>query len=201
MLNVAQFILIIFILIILIVIYFWYEKSIYNINPRVIIFSSYMLLVIYMSLATISNILSLSFLPFILVAITFYDHKIDSRFLIYPSIFLIGYIPFCLFSNQQYLAKYLTIYTFFFLLTGVLLQFIEFVQGYGLDIRFRLTGHKFDFKIPMIIMSMLIILFISFNRLYNVNIVVWTLIYLLLTILFLTILESDKFKFLSLDSK
>jgi len=70
-----------------------------------------------------------SFIVFILSMIAFIIYKIDTRFLIFPAILLLGYAPFLLIAKQDILAENIAIYAYYFLVVGVIGQFIEYTKG------------------------------------------------------------------------
>jgi len=85
----------------------------------------YILIGINMYFGNHTYSVEIAFIGFILLTVAFYFIKIDSRFLILPAILLLGFIPFLLTIKQNVLAENLAIYVYYFLVVGVILQFIE----------------------------------------------------------------------------
>ena len=93
--------------------------------------------VIVTSLFEILNIESV-FLFFIFAGFLCYFFDIDSRYLILPAILSLWLCPFLLVYELESLAETVAIYVYYFLVVGVILQFIEF----KLDYKFRLEFEK-----------------------------------------------------------
>ena len=115
-----------------------YEKLIENVSAVALLIVIYVLLIINMFLSGYSVYSAeWAFLGFVIAGVIFYDSKIDSRFLIFPALILLGYIPFLLVAKQNALAETIAIYVYYFLVMGVGLQVAESVKNkefqYSLD--------------------------------------------------------------------
>jgi len=69
-----------------------------------------------------------AFVGFVISAVVFAIAKIDSRFLIFPAILLLGYCPFLLIGKLDKFAENIAIYAYYFLVVGVVLQFVEYIR-------------------------------------------------------------------------
>ena len=99
-----------------------YEKTIHHIHPSLALAFAYALVILNMFLGSKIYSLEWAFLGFLVIAVIFYDFKIDSRFLILPGIILLGYLPFLLVGYFNELAEVIAVYVYYFLVIGVVLQ-------------------------------------------------------------------------------
>ena len=86
------------------------------------------------SFGVISVSSEILFIPFVLVALGFFMFKFDSRFLILSAILYLWLAAFFLAYDYENTANNLAIFAYYFLVVGVLLQFIEFKLDYVLKI-------------------------------------------------------------------
>lgn len=167
--------------IILAILHHFYNKSIYKINPRLILFLGYLILIINMFLATNAYSIEWAFLGFMIAAVLFYDFKIDSRFLILPALLLLGYIPFLLMGAQKEIAETTAIYVYYFLVAGVVLQIIEHVKKIENSIDFdkiiKKLIYRINWIIPITIFGLISVGIIIGNRFMNLELWKWTSVY------------------------
>ena len=88
----------------------------------------YFLIGINMFFGTHSYSIELAFIGFILLAVVFYFLNIDPRFLILPALLLLSFVPFLLTIKKSVLAENIAIYVYYFLVVGVIMQFIEVIK-------------------------------------------------------------------------
>jgi len=88
----------------------------------------YILISVNMYFGTKLYSIELAFVGFIILAIIFYLLKIDSRFLILPALLLLSFVPFLLTIKYSVLAENLAIYVYYFLVVGVIMQFVEVMK-------------------------------------------------------------------------
>lgn len=177
----------VFILIILlffILFYFfhrYYEKAVFYINPKIILFIVYLILITNIILQIRYYSVEWAFLGFLICAVICYDSKIDSRFLILPALFLLGYVPFLLIAKYQVLAELLAVYVYYFLVLGVGLQFIEYIRkteprlNFEEVIRETITGS--NWIITSVFLGLIEIIIIILNRFYNLIVWEYTVLY------------------------
>ncbi|MBR9704504.1 hypothetical protein GOV12_03775 [Candidatus Pacearchaeota archaeon] len=159
-----------------------YEKAIYHVNPRMILIIIYILLIVNMILGTFLYSIEWAFLGFFIATVIFYDSKIDSRYLIIPALLLLGYIPFLLIAKQNAIAENIAVYVYYFLVVGVILQFIEYKINREIILKFEdfISDVIYDsnFIIPIILFGIITIGVIIFNRFYYLEVWKWTCVYL-----------------------
>ncbi|MBD3355143.1 hypothetical protein GF361_04110 [Candidatus Woesearchaeota archaeon] len=85
----------------------------------------YLFLIVNMILGIKLYPIEWAFLGFVFAAAIFYLSKIDSRQFILSAILLLGYCPFLLFAEKQVLAENFAIYSFYFLMMGIVLKFFQ----------------------------------------------------------------------------
>jgi hypothetical protein len=164
-----------------------YEKSTGFINPLLALALSYALIVVNMLLSPRVYSPEWAFLGFLVIAVVFYDFKIDSRFLILPALFLLGYIPFLLIGAQKEIAETVAVYVYYFLVVGVALQIIEY---------YKQTKSSVDFskfiEVPineqkiigaLSIWGVVVIAMILLNRFYSIELLKWSSVYVFFVLL------------------
>ncbi len=158
-----------------------YEKSTKFIHPSLALAFSYALIIANMFLSPKIYSLEWAFLGFLIIAVIFYDFKIDSRFLILPALILLGYIPFLLIGSQKEIAENVAVYVYYFLVVGVVLQIIEYYKKIQNSIDFNKVIKTFIIKekIPSIIpiWGVIIIAIIIINRFRSVELLKWSSVY------------------------
>lgn len=158
-----------------------YEKIIHIANLRLVLSIVYILIIINMILGARYYSVEWAFLGFLIVAVIIYDSKIDSRFLILPALFLLGYVPFLLISKYNALAETIAVYVYYFLVVGVVLQFIEYIAKKDILLEFdvvikeQMTG--LNWMIVAIIIGIIEVFIIIANRFYNLEIWKYTVLY------------------------
>lgn len=172
------------ILLFFIVFYFFhkeYEKAVHNANKRAVLSVVYLLLTADMILGMRVYSVEWAFLGFLACAVICYDAKIDSRFLILPALFLLGYIPFLLIAKYQALAESIAVYVYYFLVIGVGLQFIEYLKKREGLLDFEEVMKEVIASSNWIITACLLgiaeVLIIIFNRFYNLEAWKYTVLY------------------------
>jgi hypothetical protein len=164
-----------------------YEKSTKFINPRVVLAGSYALIVVNMLLSPRIYSPEWAFLGFLIITIIFYDFKIDSRFLILPALFLLGYIPFLLIGAQKEIAETVAIYVYYFLVVGVALQITEYYRqiknSVDLDdfVKKPIAEQKMIYALS--IFGIIVITAILINRFYSIELLKWSLVYIFFVLL------------------
>ncbi len=63
---------------------------------------------------------------FVIAGVVCFSLRIDSRFMIFPAILLLGYCPFLLMGGIKGFAENIAVYAYYFLVIGVGLQFAEY---------------------------------------------------------------------------
>ena len=167
-----------------------YEKLIENVSAVALLIVIYVLLIINMFLSGYSVYSAeWAFLGFVIAGVIFYDSKIDSRFLIFPALILLGYIPFFLVAKQNALAETIAIYVYYFLVVGVGLQVAESVKNkefqYSLDFEDyikRIISAKYLGEY-MIGIGLVSIVFIIMSRFMEIQILKWTSVYVFVVLL------------------
>lgn len=167
--------------IILMIFHKLYEHSIAKSNRIFILFVVYLLLGINMVLGTKTYSIEWAFLGFFIASVIIYDAKIDSRFLILPSLLLLSYIPFLLIGKFNVLAETIAIYVYYFLVCGVILQIIENIRKTEnrLDFDNFVKGmlKEFDWVVPTIFTGLAGISAIIASRFYEIDLIKYTSIY------------------------
>jgi hypothetical protein len=155
-----------------------------KINPGKILILGYTLLALDILFQNKFYSIEWAFTIFVLSAVLFYDFKIDSRFLIFPAILFLGYIPFLLIGNYNTLAETIAVYIYYFLVVGVGLQFIENINKKDNSLNFDSLFETLKNKVPwisfIIVVGTFSIVTIITGRLYNLdlNFYKWTFVYL-----------------------
>lgn len=174
-----------------------YDKKRHKINPYSVLIFGYFLLVVNVLLKTKFYSIEWAFLGFIIVAVLYYDFKIDSRFLILPAILLLGYVPFLLIGKLNALAETIAIYVYYFLVAGVVLQLVEHVKKIENSIDFEAVMAKLlkkprKINFLLVIVGIISIVIIIANRFYALELLKWTSVYAFAVILVLYALSSLK---------
>lgn len=155
-----------------------------RINPKKVLIFGYIFLALNILLGAKFYSIEWAFAIFVLSAVLFYDFKIDSRFLIFPAILFLGYIPFLLIGNYNALAEKIAIYVYYFLVVGIGLQFMENIKKKDNSLSFDDFFKTFKEKIPWISLVIVIgtfsIVTIITGRMYSLDINFWkyTFVYL-----------------------
>lgn len=188
--------LLIAIFIILAVLHIVYNRKKHKINPYTILILGYFLLIINILLKTEFYSIEWAFLGFVIVAVLYYDFKVDSRFLILPAILLLGYVPFLLIGKQDAIAETVAIYVYYFLVVGVVLQLIEHVKKIENSVDFSRIMKKIVYKIRWIYLiipfGLIYIAIILGNRFYNLELWKWTSVYVFAVIMVFYVLSWIK---------
>lgn len=166
----------------------YYFKSLRRINPAYALCFCYMLLVLTMVFGRNYFSIEWAFAVFIASAVIFYDFKIDSRFLIFPALVLLGYIPFLLIGKFNAIAETTAIYVYYFLVAGVGLQFFEYRQEYENSIDFekligRIAKNIIAVRAGVVIIGIITVTAIAMNRFYEIDFFKWTAVYCFFAIL------------------
>ena len=161
----------------------YYNKLIVKLPPVLILFVSYLILVLVISFGGRLFSIEWAFVAFIISAFLFYDTKIDSRFLISPALIILGYIPFLLISNKNTIAETAAIYVYYFLVAGVGLQIAENIKKYENSLNFDKFIKEFLKKRKLIVFVLIIAGFIAIdisliNRIKSLELWKWTSIYI-----------------------
>jgi hypothetical protein len=171
----------------LVLIHKGYEKFLERIYPLRVVGLIYLFLILNMYLGMRLYSIEWAFLGFVVSAVVFYDSKIDSRFLIFPALLLLGYVPFLLIAKQSAFAETAAIYVYYFLVVGVGLQVIEHLKNTKNSVDFgsfikRIIYSKYlgEYIIFIGIISGLIIVI---NRFREIELLKWTFIYIFSVIL------------------
>lgn len=196
-LNITRIILLIIILgfisiLFLLICYRLYEKIINKLNPKAILFLIYFLLIVNMILGSKVYSIEWAFLGFLLSAIIFYDAKIDSRYLILPSLILLGYVPFLLVGKFEAIAETIAIYVYYYLVVGVGLQFIEYLKDYESKLIFENIKNFLNsttLSYLLFFVGLITIMIIILNRLYPLEFWKWTSVYVFTVIIIFYILS------------
>lgn len=164
-----------------------YEKSIVKAHPALLLFIVYLLLIVNMFLGTRYYSIEWAFLGFIIATVIVYDSKADSRFLILPSLLLLGYIPFLLIGKYNALAENIALYVYYFLVCGVVLQIIEHLRKIQPIISFddfaKGMLREYNWINACILSGIFSIAIVIANRFYSLQLLKWTSIYLFLVCL------------------
>lgn len=165
-----------------------YDKSTKVLKSSVALAISYALITINIFLSPKIYSLEWAFLGFIMIAVVFYDFKIDSRFLILPAILLLGYIPFLLMISQQAMAENMAVFIYYFLVVGVLLQLVEYYKDVENRVDFSLFFKnlmKYREKILNIlsVWGIVTIILIILNRFKSLELIKWSAIYVFIILL------------------
>lgn len=159
-----------------------YEKAIHKSNPFAVLFIMYLVLAIDIILS-IKGVYSVewAFLGFLAAAVVFYDSRIDSRFLIFPALLLLGYIPFLLIGKQNLVAETAAVYVYYFLVAGVGLQVAQFIQknenSADFAESFMIFIKKINWIYVLVVAGILNLAIIVLNRFYELEIYKWTLVF------------------------
>lgn len=122
-----------------------------------LVFSS---MLVYLSGLFGSYTIEWAALPFLAAAAIFFFSRVDSRFLILPAILLLSYCPFLLVYGLEALAEDIAIFVYYFLVFGVLLQFLELRLSRGIVADFSVLGRLVDSR-EMLYLS--VFFFLMFN--------------------------------------
>ncbi|MBS3092599.1 hypothetical protein J4466_04230 [Candidatus Pacearchaeota archaeon] len=161
----------------------YYNKLIVKLPSALILFASYLILVLVIFFGSRLFSIEWAFIAFIISAFLFYDTKIDSRFLISPALIILGYIPFLLISKQNAVAETAAIYVYYFLVAGVGLQIAENIKKYENSFDFDKFIKEFLKKRKLIVFALIITGFIAIdisliNRIKSLELWKWTSIYI-----------------------
>jgi hypothetical protein len=158
-----------------------YDKLIKKINPATMLIIIYAFLGINIFFVNRFYSVEWAFLGFIIAGVISYDSKIDSRFFLIPALIFLAYIPFLLIAQKNTIAENTAIYIYYFLIIGVVLQFIENSRNnkYSLELE-DFTGWllKSNLEIPVIITALISITLIIANRYFSLELWKWSFIYL-----------------------
>jgi hypothetical protein len=178
-----------------------YSKSLDRISVYVILVLGYLILIADILLKSRFYSVEWAFLGFVIVAVLFYDFKIDSRFLILPAILFLGYVPFLLMGKQDAIAETTAIYVYYFLVVGVVLQLIEHLKKIENSLDFDKLMKRIIKNVNwipvLIIIGLVCIGILLANRFYNLELWKWTFVYVFVVILiiyFIPALIEDKEK-------
>jgi hypothetical protein len=173
-----------------------YEKAVEKINPDKILFLVYFLLLINMIAGTKYYSIEWALLGFAIAGVILYDSKIDSRFMIFPALLLLGYVPFLLIGKQNSLAETIAIYVYYFLVSGVILQILENSRQMQVSLDFeqwikKIISHRYLGE-TMIFTGIAAILIIILNRFKTIELLKQTFIYLFFILIILYFLSRIK---------
>lgn len=171
-----------------------YEKSIYRFKPTLVLAFSYVLIIANMLLGFRIYSLEWAFLGFLIIAIIFYDFKIDSRFLILPALLLLGYIPFLLIGAQKEIAETIAVFVYYFLVVGVGLQISEYYKKTENSLDFSYFIENFMNKEKIIsfipVWGVVTLAIIVFNRFKSLELLKWSAVYIFAVFIVLYIISS-----------
>ena len=164
-----------------------YEKSLEKTNPVKIVGIVYILLLINMYLGSFLYSVEWAFLGFVVAAVVFYDARTDSRFLIFPALLLLGYIPFLLIGGQNPIAETIAIYVYYFLVVGVFLQVVEHLKesknSVGFDNLIKKMIYNQYLTEILIFAGIVSVLLIIINRFKEIELLKWTFVYVFAVLL------------------
>lgn len=128
------------------------------------------------------------FISFIITTVIFGLARIDSRFLILPALLHLWLAPFMLMNDFKDIAETTAVYAYYYLVIGVLLQFIEFKFDIKNTIDLEATMKKIleiNYIIPSIITIFILILnyFKPFMEIMTRNIYLYVLSVLVLLLI------------------
>ncbi|MDP2925337.1 MAG: hypothetical protein Q8N99_03120 [Nanoarchaeota archaeon] len=179
-----------------IVIYFFndiYLKIINKINPVFRLFLAYLVLVIITSFSNKFLNVNWIFLGFLFTLIIIYDSKINPGFIFISALLLIGYIPFLLIAKEYMIVKNISLYIFYFILIGIIIQIItEKNKGkYELDFKdFIFNDHKKDIKAFLLLTIFLTLIIMIIDSFYSIELIKTSFIYLMIIFFSLYIIKS-----------
>lgn len=172
----------------------FYERSIIKTHPAMIIIFLYIILTINMILGLKIYSIEWAFLGFTIATGIAYDSKIDSRFLILPSLLLLGYIPFLLIGKYNSLAENIAIYVYYFLVCGIFLQVIEHIKKTNNSLNFNVFSKgmikEFDWVKICILTGIISIIIIISNRFYELTLLKWSSVYIFTLCLIMYLLST-----------
>lgn len=122
------------------------DRKRHRINPYLILIMGYILLIINIILESRFYSIEWAFIGFVIVTVLYHDFKIDSRFFILPAILLLGYVPFLLIGKQDAIAETTAIYVYYFLVVGVVLQLIEYIEKIENSVDFERIMKRLIYK-------------------------------------------------------
>jgi hypothetical protein len=125
----------------------------YTLAPTSLFLSSIALLVliILFEMGSFSFSIDWFFLVYVAIGITFFFSRVDSRFVILYGILLLWFCPFLLSYKLERLAEDLAVFTYYSLIIGVVLQFVEIKLNRRLIIGLEEVKHFFFSKINLFI--------------------------------------------------
>ncbi|HRZ85583.1 MAG TPA: hypothetical protein P5277_02275 [Candidatus Paceibacterota bacterium] len=183
-----------------------YNHMIGRINPVIILIIVYIILAETMLFGSRFFSIEWAFLIFVGAAVLAYDFKIDSRYLILPSLLLLGYIPFLLTAKQNAIAETTAVYVYYFLVIGVVMQIFENMSDKVLHINFdnfipRLRRMR-NFLVVLVILSGFIAIDLSLiNRIKNFELWRWTSVYIFIIFFVFYLISQIKQTEFQLESK
>lgn len=164
-----------------------YEKSVHHISPSFALAISYSGIIAVMFSSPRYFSLEWAFLGFLILAVVFYDFKIDSRFLILPALLLLGWIPFLLTAFQKELAEIIAVFVYYFLVVGVILQIIEYYKKSEIYLDFTKFMRSFMDKEKILntstILGIITVGIIIWNRFTSRELMKWTSVYIFVVIM------------------
>ena len=171
-----------------------------NIKLHYVIFSLvFVFLIVNIILSNFFYSIEWAFVMFIVVGILFYLFKIDSRFFILSAIMFLGYCPFLLILKLDVLAEIVAVYVYYFLVVGIILQFIESIKDREFDIDF------FDFigniKNKLLFFSLIVftclsgVVFAVDKLLFSLGSYKWILFYLAILFFVFYVISSFRESF------
>lgn len=164
-----------------------YDIWITNVSKTKILVLTYIILALNMILGMKVYSVKWAFLGFVISAVMLYDSKIDSRFLMFPALLLLGYIPFLLIGIQKEIAENVAIYVYYFLIIGIILQIIEYSKKTQNSIDFNKFIETFINKEKTLSMlsiwGVITVAIIILNRFHSVELFKWSSVYIFVLLL------------------
>ena len=156
-------------------------------NSFFVLLFGYFLLVVNIFLNQWFFSVEWAFLGFVLVGVLFFDFGVDSRFLIFPAVLFLGFVPFLLIGGFEDVAELVAVYVYYFLVVGVVLQLVEYVRGVELRVGFDVLVNRVIFGVNwvflIILFGLLTIGVIVGNRFFNLEFFKWFCVYLFVVVL------------------
>lgn len=180
----------------LLLLYKMYEKFTEKINPFIVVCFVYILLTLNMFFSPNLYSIEYSFLAFIFAAVIFYDSGIDSKFLTFPALLLICYLPFILLAKENSLAVTISVYAFYFLISAVTLEIIQNLKKTPNSISFsyfldKLIKNK-NIGEYLIVTGIISIFLIIINRFNEIELWKYTFVYVFSVFLVVYLLSMIK---------
>ncbi len=158
-----------------------YERYLRKINPFIIVSFIYLFLIVNMILGTKVYSIEWAFLGFVIGAVVFYDSFVDSRFLIFPALLLLGYVPFLIIGKQNALAETIAVYVYYFLVAGIGLQFAEYIKKaesrFDFDRFMRTFLRESNWVFLVVASGIISASIIVLNRFFEIEFLKWTSVY------------------------